>query len=225
MTRSKLEIACFTKEAAIIAAHAGVDRIELCDNVAVGGTTPDFCILESLSHAIEIPIYVMIRPRGGGFTYSEGEIMQMLNDIKRFKGFASGFVFGILDSKNCVSLSQNRLLVEAADPLPCTFHRAFDRVEDMGQALENVVKCGFKAILTSGGERAAAKGSSVLQNLVQRAQGRIEVIAGGGVRSSNVSALKAATNVTWFHSSAITNSDITASELEVQQLRHLMTSS
>jgi len=220
ISRLKLEIACFNRRSALIAADAGADRIELCSGMAVGGTTPDLRDLEALSSSVSIPINVMIRPRGGNFLYTHEEFQQMLTDIENFKHLASGFVFGVLNADSSVSLSENEALVKAANPLPCTFHRAFDEVANMEQALQDVITCGFKSILTSGGRSTAYEGSAALRYLVNLSQGVIEIIVGGSVRSSNIQALEAETKATWFHSSAIINSsEGLTSRTEVQELR------
>lgn len=222
---SKLEIACFDRRSAEIAAMAGADRIELCSGMTVGGTTPDLHDLEALSSSVSIPINVMVRPRGGDFLYTQEEFQQMLADIENFKHLASGFVFGVLDATSSVAVFQNKLLIEAASPLPCTFHRAFDEAADMERALRDIVDCGFTAILTSGGKSTAYEGSAVLQHLVDLSRGNIGIIVGGSVRSSNIQMLKSETKATWFHSSAIINSpEGLISHTEVQKLKSILDS-
>jgi copper homeostasis protein len=215
-----LEIACFNVESALLAAKAGAERIELCAGASVGGTTPQFHDLQAVKSAVTIPVNVMIRPRGGNFTYTKEELAQMKEDIKRFYPLADGFVFGILDSENAVDFVENRGLVELAAQKPCTFHRAFDEVSDPSAAADVIMECGFAAILTSGGKPNAVAGSETIAALIRKTRGKLEVLVGGGVRSSNIEELRSATRGNWFHSSAITDTSTeVASAEEVQRLR------
>ncbi|KAL1957079.1 hypothetical protein VTO42DRAFT_6337 [Malbranchea cinnamomea] len=214
-----LEIACFNRSSALVAQTAGADRIEFCDNMAVGGITPSLDLLLEIRNSIKIPVYVMIRPRGGNFVYTEGEFETMKSDLVRFKEVADGFVFGILDSNGNVDVERNRELVELAQQSPCTFHRAFDETMDPASALEDVIRCGFEAVLTSGGQTSALAGIDMLSKLVEQAKDRIEIMPGGGVRSSNVWQLKARTGARWYHSSAITQEGDTADAVEIENLK------
>ncbi|CAH0159002.1 copper homeostasis protein CutC [Chryseobacterium sp. Bi04] len=217
---SKIEIACFNPESAIIAFENGADRIELCDGLSEGGTTPDFQIAQKLREKINIPIFVMIRPRGGDFTYSEAEFEQMKNDLTHLKSLkVDGFVFGILDENDEVNSEQNSALVELAAPLPCTFHRAFDRAKDLEESLEKVIECGFTTILTSGQKPNVSEGKENLKKLVELSNGRIEILVGGGLRSSNIEEIRALTNAGYFHSSAITDGGAFANADEVVALK------
>ncbi|MFZ4927734.1 copper homeostasis protein CutC [Chryseobacterium sp. Mn2064] len=218
---SKIEIACFNPESAIIAFENGADRIELCDGLSEGGTTPDFKVTQQLREKINIPIFVMIRPRGGDFTYSESEFEQMKNDLLHLKTLqVDGFVFGILDENDAVNLEQNKTLVELAAPLPCTFHRAFDRAQTLEDSLEKVIECGFKTILTSGQKPNVSEGKENLKKLVEWSDGRIEILVGGGLRSSNIEELRAFTKASYFHSSAITDGGAFANPAEVVALKN-----
>ncbi|AZA50909.1 copper homeostasis protein CutC [Chryseobacterium carnipullorum] len=218
---SKIEIACFNPESAIIAFENGADRIELCDGLSEGGTTPDFETLKDLRAKINIPIFVMIRPRGGDFTYSNAEFEQMKTDLIYLKSLGvDGFVFGILDGNDEVNLVQNKTLVELANPLPCTFHRAFDRAKDLENALEKVIGCGFKTILTSGQKPNVSEGKENLKKLVELSAGRIGILVGGGLRSSNIKEIREFTNADYFHSSAITDGGAFASADEVVALKN-----
>lgn len=216
----KLEIACFNPESALIAQQGGADRIELCDNIKEGGTTPDFEITEQTRKNLNIDLYVMIRPRGGDFVYSDEEFQQMKKEILRFKELGvNGFVFGILNPDKTVNFDRNSELVALAKPFPCTFHRAFDEVNDVFQSLETVVQCGFSTLLTSGTMPNVIEGISVLKKLVEKADNRITVMPGGGLRSTNIDMLKELTNAAFFHSSAITDGSETASIDEVKSLK------
>lgn len=232
-----LEIACFNPQSAAIAAAAGADRIELCENQAAGGTTPPKAWLRQIKAAAaataaagglekrekKIPIFVMIRPRGGDFYYSDAEFEEMKAQIDAFRSSSStssspsskeeedeeekidGFVFGLLDKTHPqqIDISRTKELVQRAKPLPCTFHRAFDSAANPMQALEDVVAAGCSAILSSGGARDAGAGAAVLQQLVQASRGRITIIAGGGVRLSNIEGICATAGVHVCHSSAV----------------------
>lgn len=217
MEQSKLEIACFNLESAIIAQENGADRVELCANMKEGGTTPDFEITKAVRNVLSIDLNIMIRPRGGNFVYSDFEFAQMQSEIEHFKKLnVDGFVFGILKEDGSLNIEQNKELVVLANPFPCTFHRAFDEVNDVNQSLEYVIECGFKTILTSGQEKNVIEGIDVLARLVKRANNRIYIMPGGGLRSSNIVLLKERTNASFFHSSAITDSSETANGDEVK---------
>lgn len=218
---SKIEIACFNPESAIIAFENGADRIELCDGLREGGTTPNFEIAKQLREKINIPIFVMIRPRGGDFTYSDEEFKQMKSDLIQLKSLnVDGFVFGILDKNDEVSIQQNKALVELAKPYPCTFHRAFDRAKDLESSLEKVIDCGFKTILTSGQRPNVSEGKENLKKLVELSNGRIEILVGGGLRSTNIKEIRDFTNAEYFHSSAITDGGAFADSKEVFALKN-----
>lgn len=218
---SKIEIACFNPESAIIAFENGADRIELCDGLSEGGTTPDFETTKELREKINIPIFVMIRPRGGNFTYSEAELEQMQKDLLQLKSLkVDGFVFGILDENDKIHTEHNRILVEMASPLPCTFHRAFDRASDLEDSLEKVIDCGFKTILTSGQKPNVSEGKGNLKKLVELSGSRIEILVGGGLRSTNIEEIRDFTNADYFHSSAITDGGTFANADEVIALKN-----
>ncbi|GAB0156443.1 copper homeostasis protein CutC [Chryseobacterium sp. Alg-005] len=218
---SKIEIACFNPESAMIAFENGADRIELCDGLSEGGTTPDFEIARALREKINIPIFVMIRPRGGNFTYSDTEFDQMKEELSQLKTLnVDGFVFGILDENDGVNVEQNKILVELANPLPCTFHRAFDRAKDLENSLEKVIECGFKTILTSGQKPNVSEGKENLKKLVELSNGRIEILVGGGLRSTNIEEIRDFTKAGYFHSSAITDGGAFANPDEVIALKN-----
>lgn len=199
-----LEIACFNGPSAILAAESGADRIELCADYAAGGVTPPIEWLDEVRNVTDIPVHVMVRPRGGDFVYNDNEFEQMENDLMSFKSIASGFVFGLLDTSNNIDAARNRHLVRLAAPLPCTFHRAIDGTLDLDKALEQVIDCGFHSVLTSGGGKSASDGADTVAGLQKRFGQRISIIVGGGIRSSNLMEVKRSTVVPWFHSAAIT---------------------
>lgn len=216
---AKLEIACFHPDSAKIAQENGADRVELCAEMHVGGTTPSEDMVKDVRNQVQIDLNVMIRPRGGDFVYSVTEFEQMKKEIVSFKKLAvDGFVFGILDANNTVNIAQNTALVELAQPLPCTFHRAFDVVQNLDSALEDVIACGFKTILTSGCEPNVDLGIVNLGKLVKQAAGRVTIMPGGGLRSTNVARVLRETGAQYVHSSAITDGSETAVPEEVVAL-------
>ena len=221
----KIEIACFNLESALIAQKAGADRVELCADMSVGGTTLTIEIIQQAREHLTIDLYVMIRPRGGNFVYSDIEFQQMKSEIETIKKLrVNGFVFGILNEDKSINFEQNKALVELAKPFPCTFHRAFDEVLDYQQALEDVISCGFLTILTSGTFPNVMEGKEVLKQLVIKANNRIEIMPGGGLRSTNISALDEMVNANWYHSSAITDGSEIASSEEIVQLKNKLKS-
>lgn len=222
-TAVTLEIACFNAPAAITASQAGADRIELCTDRSAGGTTPPLSWLTTVKAAVTIPVYVMVRPRGGDFDYTELEFLEMQRTISTYKGHAHGFVFGLLTPDRRVDVARTRVLVEMARPRPCTFHRAFDETKNLLEALEDVCESGCEAILTSGGAETAAAGVEVLAMLVQRAAGRVVVMPGGGVRASNVQAIREATGAVVLHSSAVLGDSDEPDIKEIAHMRELAT--
>jgi len=219
MEKSQLEIACFNYESALIAQENGANRIELCENMHLGGTTPNSILTFRVREKTLIKMHVIIRPRGGDFVYSDEEFAEMKQDIKQLKKLrVDGFVFGILNADGSVNKKQNQELIHLAGSLPCTFHRAFDVVKNVEQSLEDVIDCGFKTILTSGQGRNVAEGISVLEKIQKLARDRIVIMPGGGLRSSNIQLLNEKLKPTFYHSSAITNDTETADPIEVKGL-------
>ena len=219
MKKNQLEIACFNYESALLAQENGADRIELCENMKLGGTTPNYILAVKVREQLTIKMHVIIRPRGGDFVYSDEEIIEMKQDIKQFKKLkVDGFVFGILNEDGTVNIARNEELVHLTSPLPCTFHRAFDVVKDVQQSLEDVIECGFKSILTSGQGKTVIEGLSVLEKVQQLAKDRIIIMPGGGLRSTIINVLKEKLKPTFYHSSAITDKTETASAKEIKAL-------
>ena len=220
LQNKKIEIACFNFESALIAQKAGADRLELCADISVGGTTPTIEMIQQARKNLSIDLYVIIRPRGGNFVYSEAEFEQMKSEIVTIKKLGvNGFVFGILKEDNTINIEQNKALVDLAKPFPCTFHRAFDKVSNYEKALEDVISCGFSTILTSGTFPNVMEGKEVLKQLVNQANNRIEIMPGGGLRSTNISELNEIVNANWYHSSAIIDGSGIANSEEIVQLK------
>jgi copper homeostasis protein len=217
-----LEIACFNASSAIAAARAGADRIELCADYAAGGVTPSLSTLQDVRKEVTIPVNVMIRPRGGNFLYADEELTLMKKEMEMLKPLASGFVFGILDADRRIDSARNRELVEIAAPLPCTFHRAVDETDNLEEAVETVVRCGFKSILTSGGAKSALEGANKLRQLQSKFGADLSLIVGGGVRSINIEELKKRAHTAWFHSAAITAPGEDVDDQEVTKMQQTL---
>lgn len=210
----KLEIIGFNIESCIAAQDAGADRIELCAGPGEGGTTPSYAFIKSARENLHIDLYVMIRPRGGDFLYSDEDFQIMKTDISVCKQFGcNGIVTGILTKEGKVDKERCRQLVDLAYPLEVTFHRAFDRVADFSEALEDVIASGFARILTSGLKPKATGSTDILGQLIKQADERIIIMPGSGVNSENILKIAEDTGATEFHSSA---SFLKRSEMQFQ---------
>ena len=186
MKYPELEICVFSVEAAIAAQRAGADRVELCSGFAEGGLTPSAGTIRMTRKLLNIDVYVMIRPRGGDFCYSETELEQMHYDIEFAKTCgADGLVLGVLQPGGHVNIVRTRELVQHASPLKVTFHRAFDLAFDPLRALEDIVFCGCRRILTSGQKATAIEGLDTIAKLASLSAGRIDIMAGSGVNPDN----------------------------------------
>ena len=196
-----LEIAVFNISSAIQAANAGANRLELCENPLEGGTTPSYGTLKTVRERINIPVFPIIRPRGGDFFYNEEEFEVLKKDVALCKelGFP-GLVTGILKKDGTIDIERTKELVQIAAPLELTFHRAFDRTKDPFQALEDVITTGCKRILTSGQVPNVGNATSLIKQLIEKADGRIIILQGSGVRSSNLQQLINETGGVEYHS-------------------------
>lgn len=182
-----IEACVDTVHSALAAEAGGADRIELCDNLVEGGTTPSAGMIEECVARLDIPVFVIIRPRGGDFLYTSSEITVMLRDIAHAERLgARGIVTGALERDATVSGNVMSELLIAASPLPVTFHRAFDACRDPHRALETLVELGVSRILTAGQAATALEGATAIAASVEQAAGRIGIIAGGGINEENV---------------------------------------
>lgn len=205
-----VEVVVFNLESAMKAQEGGADRIELCDNAAEGGTTPSAGVIELVRQNLSIDVYVMIRPRGGDFHYSNYEFHAMKRDISLCQKLSvDGFVFGILNPDGTIDKKRCQELITRVRPLQATCHRAFDMTRDPFEALEDCIEAGFHRILTSGHEARAVKGTALIRELVERAGGRINIMAGSGVNEDTVEEIVAKTGVTEIHFSASAYRDST----------------
>ncbi len=186
-----LEAPVFNLQASFEAAQFGIDRLELCSNFPEGGETPSAGMLRFLKREIDLPIFVMIRPRGGNFVYSSKELLVMKQDIQLLGDLgADGFVFGVLDAQGSVNEAACESLLRAAESRPCTFHRAFDASADLSDSLEKIIQLGFQRVLTSGGKNTFTEGLDQVMALLKQAQERIIILPGGGLKAAHVSRLK-----------------------------------
>jgi copper homeostasis protein len=189
-------------EAAKVAETGGVDRIELCAELHIGGVTPDFELTRATVEAVSIPVYVLIRPRGGDFVYSAEEFACMRAQIEQARDAgAQGVVLGVLLPDGRVDMERTRSLVEQARPMAVTFHRAFDEALDLSEALESVIETGADCLLTSGGAPDVLAGAETIARLVQQAGKRIQIMAGGGLWLGDVVEVMRRSGVTHLHGS------------------------
>jgi copper homeostasis protein len=204
MQNSKLflEVCADSVENALTAQSAGAQRIEFCANLPEGGTTPSCAQIKIARKYLNIKLYVLIRPRGGDFFYSDLEFEIMKSDI-RFCGETDcdGVVIGMLNPDGTVDRIRNRELVETAHQygMGVTFHRAFDRSNDLFQAMEDIVDIGCERILTSGGYNTAPEGAEIIRQLIEQAAERIIIMPGSGVTPENAAELIRRTGLKELH--------------------------
>lgn len=198
-----LECCCTSIEEALEAEAGGASRIELCADLSCGGVTPERETIEKTISKVKIPVNVLVRPRGGHFVYSEEEISRMAEDIRVCKSLgANAVVIGVLDEEGNVDTGAMRFLMERAEGMEVTFHRAFDECKDPFKALEDIIALGCNRILTAGHAGNVNDGMDTLKKLHEAADGRITILAGSGVRPANIARLEEYTGIKEFHSSS-----------------------
>jgi copper homeostasis protein len=215
-----LEICCFNFQSALIAQKAGAHRIELCADSGEGGTTPSAGFIKSVRKKLDIPVFPIIRPRGGDFLYSRDEFEIMQLDVALCKqtgcdGIATGMLLknGKIDKESCSRL------VNLAYSMEVSFHRAFDQVSDPFDAMEEIIDAGCGRILTSGQQPTATAGEALIKELIKKAQDRICIMPGSGLRASNILELARVTSASEFHTSArISQSDPLPDLAEIQSM-------
>jgi len=214
------ELAVFHPDSVAIAQACKVSRIELCDNYAVGGITPSIDNFIAARKIFEGPIMVMIRPRAGDFFCDDDLINQMVEEINAFDNLgADGFVFGCLNANKSVNASQLDLLVNASNTKSTTFHRVIDELVDYEAGLQTLINCGVSNVLTTAGASSALQGKLMIESMINRFGTKLNFIAGGGVRSSNISELLLNSNINQIHSAAITQKEnFIADEEEVRKI-------
>ena len=194
---------CVDSHASALAAfQGGADRLELCANLAIGGTTPSRALFRQVRRDCAVKINVLIRPRFGDFLYSDAELDEMREEIEAFRDLgANGVVTGVLTPEGEVDERRMRRLADSAGGMDITLHRAFDMTRDPFAALEAAVRLGCRTILTSGQASSAPAGLEILRTLRARAAGRIGVMAGCGVKKENIRAIFDGAGITAFHTS------------------------
>ena len=196
----QLEICVDSVESAIAAEQGGAQRVELCSALSEGGLTPSAGLLREVRASIGIGVHVMIRPRGGDFLYTEHEFKVMQDDIAfAAECGAHGVVFGLLTAEGNVDTVRTRTLVQLAQPLEVTFHRALDMTRDPSTAIKDIIQTGADRVLTSGAEPTALLGHHRIHSMIQASAGQIKIMVGGGVRPQNVREIAARTGAVEFH--------------------------
>ena len=198
-----VEIVVYNIESAMKAQEGGADRIELCENVGEGGTTPSAGTIELIRQNLSIDVFVMIRPRGGDFLYSNYEFHAMKRDISQCQKLSvDGLVFGILNPDGAIDKKRCKELIARARPLKVTCHRAFDMTPDPFKALEDCIEAGFDRILTAGQQAQAVKGAKLIGELINSAKGRIVIMPGSGVNEDTVEEIVRISGANEIHFSA-----------------------
>jgi copper homeostasis protein len=209
MTATVLFEACVDSvESAAIAEESGADRVELCAGLMEGGLTPSAGMIRNVCRHLEIPVHVIIRPRGADFCYSDAEFQVMAQDVELAGELgAAAVVLGILLPDGRIDTRRTTRLMECAGAMAVTFHRAFDVALEPLQALEELIELGVDTLLTSGQEATALEGSALIAQLVQQAAGRLQVMAGGGISERNVQRVMEETGVPAVHATLRTSVD------------------
>ena len=177
-----LEVCVDSVESAIIAERAGASRLELCANLMIGGTTPTLALFREVQKQVSIPIHILIRPRFGDFLYTNAEFEIIKQEMIQFRqAGANGVVIGVLNPDGTLDMLRMQQLMQLTDGMSVTLHRAFDLTQNAFEALEQACQLGINTILTSGQQSNCQKGKTLLANLVQKANGRIHILAAGGV--------------------------------------------
>jgi len=201
----QLEVCANSVTSAVSAQEGGAARVELCDNLPEGGTTPSYGAVLMARKWLDIKLYVLIRPRGGDFLYTDLEFDVMLADVKFcIEAGCDGIVIGILKPDGTIDKERCKKLITPAKQagLGVTFHRAVDMSADMYNALDDIIELGCERVLTSGGKATAASGADTISDLIKKAAGRISVMPGSGINENNVAAIVQVTGATEIHASA-----------------------
>ncbi len=198
----EIEICTDSIESVLEAEKGGANRVELCEAIHVGGTTPSFGLMRLAKEKSNIDVFALIRPRAGNFVYTEDEMAIMIEDIKAAVSLKiDGLVIGCLKPDGTVDYDNCCRLIEAAKGLPVTFHRAFDVCKKPFEAMEVIHSMGIKRILTSGQQNKAVNGVDLLYNLQKKAPENLKIMAGSGIDESNIQLIAEKTGVTCFHAS------------------------
>ena len=222
--RILVEVCAQSYVSAMIAEQAKADRIELCAALEVGGLTPSWALIQAARRDLTIPVCVLVRPRAGVFCYTIEEFEIIKNDVVwcRENGI-DGVVVGCLDENNELDEAKMKELARLAYPMEVVCHKAFDRTPNPTVSLEKLISWGYDRVLTSGGAKNVAEGTLILKELVTQSADRIEILAGGGVRSNNVLELVQATGVSQVHSSANKfYADKNCSETDLEEVKKII---
>ena len=204
----QLEICANSIRSALAAQQGGADRIELCDNMADGGTTPSYGLISLCKKLLQIPVFPIVRPRGGDFLYLQEEFEVMKQDVIACRALGcDGVAIGMLNEDGSIDTDRCAELIALARPMQVTFHRAFDRCNNLEKGLEDIIRMGCERVLTSGGEVYAADAIPVLKKLVHQANGRISIMPGSGINEENIFRIAKNSGANEFHSTAKTFSD------------------
>jgi copper homeostasis protein len=216
--RVTVEICVGDVESAIAAEAGGADRVELCDNLAVGGTTPSAGTIAESCRRLSIPVHVLIRPRAGDFVYSESELAVIRHDIEVAKALgADGIVLGVLTNEATIDRDQTARLIAMARPLRVTFHKAFDQTHDILEALDTLIALDVDRVLTSGGRPTALEGVETLAKLVDRAGDQIAVMAGGRLDFDNIETIIRRSGIREVHLGSAVSRTVNGSEASWNQ--------
>lgn len=191
-------------EKALEAQNKGANRIELCENLAVGGTTPSYGTVKICLEKLNIPIFPMVRARGGNFNYSKDEIEIMKEDIKLFKKIGvKGIVLGCLTNDNKIDLETTKELVDLAYPMEVTFHKAIDEISNPLDYINALIDIGIKRILTSGGKATALEGKDLINDMIRKSNKKLKIVVAGKVTKENLSELSSLISSDEFHGKQI----------------------
>ena len=219
-----LEISVESLAGALAAQRGGASRLELCSDLSAGGVTPNSELMHAVRAAVSVPVFAMIRPRSGGFCYSDAEFAAMKDSVSTAKAAnVHGVVLGILTAEHAIDVPRSGELVELAAPLPVTFHRAFDVSIDLQKSLSAVLQTGAQRILSSGGAFDALKGALTLAALRTAARGKIEIVPGTGINPANIVQVARLTRAKEIHSGlgsvlSYGSEDYTTFENEVRKM-------
>ena len=202
MNPKTLEVCVDSVESALAAERGGADRLELCQNLVIGGTTPSCKLFETIRKYSKIPIHVLLRPRFGDFCYTQFEFEMLCAEAAMYRELgAEGVVIGMLLPDGTLDIQRMEKLMETTEGMSVTLHRVFDVCRDPKTTLEQAVKLGIHTILTSGQQNSAVKGAELLAELQRQAAGRIRIQAGGGICADAIRELYPKTGVTAYHMS------------------------
>jgi copper homeostasis protein len=214
-----LEVCAFNLASCIIAEKNGAKRIELCAHQSLGGTTPSQELIQQVKANLSIPIYPIIRPRGGDFLYTSDEFDEMLKSIELCKQLhCEGIATGVHLQDGEIDMPRMKILVQAAHPMKVTCHRVFDRTPNPFKALEDIINCGCERILTSGHQDTAIAGIELITDLIEVAADKIIIMPGAGVRANNIGQLIEETGAIEYHTTSITGVDEMINEDELMHI-------